>query len=104
MARRVNQSLMADESSLAGGLTPRSLLAYSPGIVSAALVVATGITETAVTAREALIIDREDANLTKKGQHDSHLSEIQNNWFKKFQVAFRASAPLLLASMERDCA
>ena len=30
------------------------------------------------------------------------MSEIQNGWFKKFQVAFRPNAPLLLQSMERD--
>ena len=95
--------LTADESALAGGLVPRSLLTYSPGIVPVPLVVATGITETTVTAREALIFDRVDANQTKQLQHDTHLSEIENNWFKKFQAAFRTSAPLLLASMERDC-
>ena len=62
-----------------------------------------GITETAVTARESLIVDREDANATKLLQRDTHSSEILNNWFKKFQTVFRTSAPLLLASMERDC-
>ena len=58
--------LTADESALAGGLVPRSLLTYSPsGIVPVPLIVATGITETAVAAREALILDREDANQSK---------------------------------------
>ena len=48
-----------------------------------------------MAARASLILDREDSN--------AHSSEILNNWFKKFQTAFRTSAPLLLASMERDC-
>ena len=53
MARRSYSLLLtADESALAGGLVPRSLLTYSPGIVPVPLVVATGITETAVAARE----------------------------------------------------
>ena len=34
-----------------------------------------GITETAVTARESLIVDREDANATKLLQRGAHSSE-----------------------------
>ena len=94
--------LTADESSLVGGLMPRSLLLYTAGNVPDPLVVANGITETAVASRLSLILDRQDANATKLIQYNTHLSEIQNNWFKKLQIAFRTNAPLLLQSMERD--
>ena len=49
-----------------------------------------------MAARASLILDREDSN--------AHSSEILNSWFKKFQTSYRTNAPLLLASMERDCA
>ena len=57
-----------------------------------------------MATRVSLILDRQDANATKALQDDRHLSEIQNNWFKKIQVALRPNAPLLLQSMERDFA
>ena len=98
----VTSLLTADESALIGGLPPRSLLIYAPVPVPAPLVVAAGITESAVATRDALIFDRQDANATKAIQEVRHMSEIQNNWFKKFQIAFRPNAPLLLQSMERD--
>ena len=57
-----------------------------------------------MATRVSLILDRQDANATKALQNDRHLSEIQNNSFKKIQVALRPNAPLLLQSMERDFA
>ena len=52
--------------------------------------------------RKAAVTHVENAQLTT--QKEAHLSEMKNDWLKKFLAAFKDSSPILLLQMQRECA
>ena len=97
--------LRPDETSLVDGDTPRTLIQYRDSTVPDALVAGaadatTGITAAHVATRAMQIQSVVDENSKRLEQRKSHLSEIEDGFFKKLQVALKPNAPLLLNRLE----